>query len=94
MTSNISKNIAALNQHQDNMPQHSTQDSQPAMDECKENIEALKKLFESRNPPVQTVQQLLDITWDKRKEWLQSPTLSIQDIIKEYPVFGHSKWVS
>ena len=62
------------------------------MDE--ENIEALKKLFESRNPPAQTVQQLLDITRDKRKEWLQSPTLSIQYIIKEYPVFGHSKWVS
>lgn len=56
------------------------------MDEYEENTEALNKLFESRNP-----QELHDNTRDKRKE---SPKLSIQDIIKEYPVFSHSKWVS
>lgn len=58
-----------------------------------ENTEALKKLVKGKNPPAQTVQNLLIATRASREKWLQTPCISIHDILEKYTVLRNSKWV-
>lgn len=63
-------------------------------DEYKESVDILRKLAVTKNPPAQTIQDLLNETRVERKQWLQRPDISIKDIFEEYPVFKQPKWVS
>jgi hypothetical protein len=58
-------------------------------EEDDENTQALQKLVKGKNPPAQTVQNLLIATRASREKWLLSPSVSIHDILEKY-----SKWVS
>ena len=62
-------------------------------EEDDENTEALKKLVKGKNPPAQTVQNLLIATRASREKWLQTPCISIHDILEKYTVLRNSKWV-
>ena len=63
-------------------------------DEQDENVDALRKLASIKNPPAQTVQELLNVTRSGRKQWLQKSDLSIQMIFEKYPMIQQPKWVS
>ena len=60
-------------------------------DEYEENVDALRKLAVSKNPPAQTIQDLLNVTRVERKRWLQRPDISIKDIFEEYSVLKQPK---
>ena len=62
-------------------------------EEDDENTEALRKLVKGKNPPAQMVQSLLTATRACREKWLQTPSISIQDILEKYSVLRISKWV-
>lgn len=64
------------------------------MEEYDENVEALKKLLNTKSPSAQTVQDLLKTTRELRQKWLSSAMISIHDILNNYPVFENPKWVS
>ena len=64
------------------------------VEEDSENVEALKKLIISRNPPAQTVQELLTATRTYRNQWLKKPEISIHDILHKFPALKEPKWVS
>lgn len=63
-------------------------------EEDDENTQALQKLVKAKNPPAQTVQNLLTATRASREKWLQTPSISIHDILEKYTVLRNSKWVS
>ena len=63
-------------------------------EEDDENAQALQKLVKTKNPPAQTVQSLLIATRASREKWLQTPSISIHDILEKYTVLRNSKWVS
>ena len=63
-------------------------------DEYEESVDALRKLAVAKNPPAQTVQDLLNVTREERERWLKRPDISIKDILQEYPVLKQPKWVS
>jgi hypothetical protein len=63
-------------------------------DEYEESVDALRKLAAAKNPPAQTVQDLLDVTRVEREQWLKRPDISIKDILEEFPVLKKPKWVS
>ena len=58
------------------------------------SVDALRKLAVAKNPPAQTVQDLLNVTRKERERWLKRPDISIKDILQEYPVLKQPKWVS
>ena len=64
------------------------------VEEYDENVAALQLLFESRNPPAQSVQSLLDVTRPMRKRWLQTASISIGNILEKFPPLERPKWVS
>ena len=64
------------------------------VEEYDENVAALQLLFESRNPPAQSVQSLLDVTRPMRQRWLQTDSISIGNILEKFPPLEHPKWVS
>ena len=66
----------------------------PNCDEDEENVEALKKLILSNNPPAQTVQDMLIATRPYRIDWLKNPDISIRDILEKFPALKLPKWVS
>ena len=68
-----------------------TPDPLSSVEEDKENIEALQKLMASRNPPAQTVQELLTAT---HIYTLKKPEISIHEILHKFPVLKEPKWVS
>ena len=53
----------------------------------------MQKLVKGKNPPAQTVQNLLTATRASREKWLQIPSISFHDILKEYTVLQNSKLV-
>lgn len=63
-------------------------------DEYKESVDALRKLAAAKNPPAQTVQDLLNVTREEREQWLKKPDISIKDILEVYPILKQPKWVS
>ena len=63
-------------------------------DEDDENTLALQKLVKGKNPPAQTVQNLLIATRASREKWLLSHSISIHDILEKYTILQNSKWVS
>ena len=70
-----------------------TPESLPCVEEDEENVQALKKLMSSKNPPAQTVQELLAATRTYRNQWLKKPEISIHDIMDKFPVLKEPKWV-
>ena len=62
-------------------------------EEYQENVEALKKLSASKNPPAQTIQGLLTTTRRERKLWMKNPEVSIKDITDTFPVLKEPRWV-
>ena len=62
-------------------------------EEDKENTDALQQLIKGKNPPAQMVQSLLTATRATREKWLQTPSISIQDILQKYSALQNSKWV-
>lgn len=63
-------------------------------EEYKESVQALKVLFEGKNPPAPSnVQSILVKTFSKRREWLKTSLISIHCIVEVYPLFMKSKWV-
>lgn len=62
-------------------------------EEDEENTQALQKLVKGKNPPAQTVQNLLIATRTSREKWLLTPSISIHDILEKYTVLRNSKWV-
>ena len=70
-----------------------TPESPSCVEEDEENVQALKKLMSSKNPPAQTVQELLTETRTYRNQWLKKPEISIHDIIDKFPVLKEPKWV-
>ena len=64
------------------------------LEEYKEVVDALQKLFEgSAAPASTTVTRLLDDTRPHRNLWLRT-AVSIETILQTYPVFEKSRWVS
>lgn len=63
------------------------------VDEDEENVEALKKLIASKNPPARMVQELLTATRTYRNQWLKKPQISIHDILCKFPALKEPKWV-
>ena len=63
-------------------------------EEDDENTQALQKLVKGKNPPAQTIQNLLIATRASREKWLLSPSILIHDILEKYTVLRNSKWVS
>ena len=63
-------------------------------EEDDENTQALQKLVKGKNPPAQTIQNLLIATRASREKWLLSPSISIHDILEKYTVLRNFKWVS
>ena len=59
------------------------------MENYEENTRALKNFFKDAILPLRQV----DATRSMRKQWLLSPSISIQDIVKKFLIFSHSKWV-
>lgn len=72
----------------------SCQDTTTNDAEDEENVEALKKLIASKNPPAQTIQEMLNATRAYRLQWLKKPDISIGDIIEKFPALKLPKWVS
>ena len=63
-------------------------------EEYEETVEALKVLFQGKNPPAASnVQNLLKASLDKRREWLTTSIVSVHCIVERYPLFKQSKWV-
>ena len=71
-----------------------TPESLASVEEDEENVAALKKLMASRNPPAQTVQELLAATRTYLKQWLKKPDISIHNILEKFPALKEPKWVS
>ena len=74
--------------------QGSSQLSENELDEYEENVAALKKLMDGKNPPSRKlIIQLLEQTRQHRKKWLKE-LVSIDNIREKFPCFKQLQWVS
>ena len=75
-------------------PESSNHPDDEVNDEYEENVAALQKLMDGKNPPSRKlIIQLLEQTRQKRRLWLKE-LVSIQNIRDKYPCFKQSHWVS
>jgi hypothetical protein len=69
-----------------------------AKKQCKDNkykqhIRRLKEEMKKKKPKSKVIRELLAETEDMRRQWIQEDAPPSHDVVLEFPVFRHQKWV-